>query len=217
MLGLPKTTELNRRIPKQKFYDNAQLSSAVKRAFVDQIKKIIWKNKLSPATINLQPSEGIEELEVFEIQLNTSTIDESILRTIDKAIPYHILYALEYEGKFQIWIPFKEKSTTGGYKTGSYYHTDWQSEDDLKLTINGLTMRELYEGLVRQIAKDAIEKDDDQTSSNLKDSIEKTKKKKDLEKKITKLQAQVRKEKQFNRQVELNGKLKKLKKEYEQL
>ena len=110
--------------------------------------------------------------------MNTSTIDESILRTIDKAIPYHILYALEYEGKFQIWIPFKEKSTTGGYKTGSYYHTDWQSEDDLKLTINGLTMRELYEGLVRQIAKDAIEKDDDQTSSNLKDSIEKTKKEK---------------------------------------
>lgn len=217
MLGLPKTTELNRRIPKQKFYDNAQLSPAVKRAFVDQIKKIIWKNKLSPATINLQPSEDIEELEVFEIQLNSSMIDEAILRTIDKSIPYHILYALEYDGKFQLWIPFKEKSGTGAYKMGLYYHTDWQSEGDLKLTINGLTMRELYEGLVRQIAKDAIEKDDNQTSSNLKDSIERTKKKKDLEKKIAKLQAQVRKEKQFNRQVELNSKLKKLKKEYEQL
>ncbi|OLU37270.1 MULTISPECIES: DUF4391 domain-containing protein [Erysipelotrichaceae] len=217
MPGFPKSTELNRRIPKQKFYDNAQLSPAIKRAFVDQIRKITWKNKLSPATINLQPSEGIEELEVFEIQLNSNTINEAILRTIDKSIPYHILYVLEYEGKYQIWIPYKEKSANGSYKTDLYYHTDWQNEDDLKLTINGLTMRELYEGLVRQIAKDAIEKDDSQTSSNLKDSIERSKKKKDLEKKIAKLQAQVRKEKQFNKQVELNGKLKKLKKEYEKL
>lgn len=217
MLGLPESTAVNRRIPKQKFYDNAQLSPDVKRAFVDQLKKIIWKNKLSPATINLQPSEGIEELEVFEIQLNTSTIDEAILRTIDKSIPYHILYALEYEGKYQIWIPYKEKSTNGNYKTDLYYHTDWQNEDDQKLTINGLTMRELYEGFVKQIAIDAIEKDDNQTSSNLKDSIVRSKKKKDLEKKIARLQAQVRKEKQFNKQVEINSKLKKLKKEYEQL
>ena len=78
-------------------------------------------------------------------------------------------------------------------------------------------MKELYEGFVKQIAKDEIENVDSQTSSNLKESIEKTKKKKDLEKKIAKLQAQVRKEKQFNKQVELNGKLKKLKKEYEKL
>ena len=217
MLGLPKSTELNCRIPKQKFYDNAQLSPAIKRAFVDQIKKITWKNKLSPATINLQPSEGIEELEVFEIQLYSNTINEAILRTVDKSIPYHILYALEYEGKFQIWIPFKEKNTNGSYKTDLYYHTDWQSKEDLKLTINGLTMKELYEGFVKQIAKDEIENDDSQTGSNLKDSIERTKKKKELEKKIAKLQAQVRKEKQFNKQVELNGKLKKLKKEYEKL
>lgn len=217
MLGLPKSTELNRRIPKQKFYDNAQLSPAVKRAFVDQIRKITWKNKLSPATINLQPSEEVEEMEVFEIQLNANRIDEAVLRAIDNSIPYHILYILEYEGKAQIWIPFKEKSPNGIYKTDLYYHTDWQSKEDLNLTINGLTMKELYEGFVKQIAKDEIENVDSQTSSNLKESIERSKKKKDLEKKIAKLQAQVRKEKQFNRQVELNSKLKKLKKEYEQL
>ena len=178
MLGLPKSTELNRRIPKQKFYDNAQLSPTIKRAFVDQIRKITWKNKLSPATINLQPSEGIEELEVFEIQLNTSAINEAILRTIDKAVPYHILYILEYEGKSQIWIPFKEKSVNGSYKTDLYYHSDWQSKENLKLTVNGLTMKELYEGFVKQIAKDEIENNDSQTSSNLKESIEKTKKEK---------------------------------------
>ena len=40
MLGLPKTTEFNKRIPKQKFYENLQVTPAMKRYFVDQIKVI---------------------------------------------------------------------------------------------------------------------------------------------------------------------------------
>ena len=40
MLGLPKSTEFNRRIPKQKFYENLTVSPAVKRIFVEQIRVI---------------------------------------------------------------------------------------------------------------------------------------------------------------------------------
>jgi len=38
MLGLPKSTEFNRHIPKQKFYENLAISSALKRIFVEQIR-----------------------------------------------------------------------------------------------------------------------------------------------------------------------------------
>ena len=38
MLGLTKSTEFNRRIPKQKFYENLTVSPALKRAFVEQIR-----------------------------------------------------------------------------------------------------------------------------------------------------------------------------------
>ena len=48
MLGLPKTTEFNKRIPKQKFYDNLTVNSALKKVFVDQIKTIYWRTKLQP-------------------------------------------------------------------------------------------------------------------------------------------------------------------------
>ena len=34
MLDLPKTTEFNKRIPKQKFYDNLDVSAAIKRSFL---------------------------------------------------------------------------------------------------------------------------------------------------------------------------------------
>ena len=43
MLGLPKTTEFNKRIPKQKFYENLEISPALKKVFVDQVKTIYWK------------------------------------------------------------------------------------------------------------------------------------------------------------------------------
>ena len=36
MLGFPPSTEFNKRIPKQKFYENAAVPAAVKRLFADQ-------------------------------------------------------------------------------------------------------------------------------------------------------------------------------------
>ena len=51
MLGLPKSTEFNRRIQKQKFYENLTVSSAMKRVFVEQIRVIWWRNKIAPATM----------------------------------------------------------------------------------------------------------------------------------------------------------------------
>ena len=37
MLDLPVSTEFNKRIPKQKFYENIAVTPAMKRAFVEQI------------------------------------------------------------------------------------------------------------------------------------------------------------------------------------
>ena len=34
MLGLPKTTEFNKRIPKQKFYENLEISPALKKLWI---------------------------------------------------------------------------------------------------------------------------------------------------------------------------------------
>lgn len=67
MLGLPVTTEFNKRVPKQKFYENLTVSPALKRVFVEQIKLIYWRNKLAPATLNIDAGEQVTELEVFEI------------------------------------------------------------------------------------------------------------------------------------------------------
>ena len=216
MLGLPKSTEFNRRIPKQKFYENLAVSSAMKRVFVEQIRVIWWRNKISPATMNLAAGETVTEIEVFEVCLSIPQLDETVLRQIDKEIPYHILFLLEYEGKYKAWTAYKEAagSGTNAFKVGSYYHTDWMEETTLPLKLDGLTTDQVYENFVRQIAGETLISSAGET---LKESVERDARRQELQKQIAALQGKVRRERQLNKQVQLNAELKRLKKELEAL
>jgi hypothetical protein len=214
MLGLPKTTAFNRRIPKQKFYENLSVTPALKRVFVDQIKGIYWKNKIATTTMNLAAGETVTEIEIIEVRLNNPELDVSVLRQIDKEIPYHIIFLLEYNGKYQAWTAYKEEAATGrsAFKVGTYYHTDWLPEHELQLKVDGINIDTVYENFVRQIAGETLQTDSNET---LKESVERDERRQQMEKQIATLQAKVRKEKQLNKQVQLNTELKKLRKELE--
>ena len=215
MLLLPKTTDFNKRIPKEKFYENLNVTPAVKKSFVDQIKVIYWRNKIACSSTNLAPGTTVTEIEIFEIRLKTNVLDEAVLRQIDKEIPYHILFLLEYEGKYQAWTAYKEASTGNtAFKVNQYYHTDWMAEDELPLKLDGLSVDAVYENFVYQIAGDTLQAAEHES---LQDAVERDEKVKNLKKQIEVLQTRIRKEKQLNVQMKLNTELKKLKKELEVL
>ena len=216
MLGLPKSTEFNRRIQKQKFYENLTVSLSLKRIFVEQIRVIWWRNKIAPATMNLATGEAVTEIEVFEVCLSAPKLDEAVLRQIDKEIPYHILFLLEYEGKYQAWTAYKEAagSGTSAFKVGSYYHTDWMKEAALPLKSDGLNTDKVYENFIRQIAGEALTSG---TGETLKESVERDTRRQELQKQIVALQVKVHRERQLNKQVQLNAELKRLKKKLEEL
>ena len=203
VVGFPQASEFNKRIPKQKFYGNLDVSPALRRVFVEQIRLIYWRNKLAASTLNIAAGEAVTEIEVFEVRLNDPQLDESVLKQIDKEIPYHILFILTCDGKAQAWIGYKEAAASG-----RYYHTEWMPEDELHLSIDGLNMDAVYESLVRQIAGDKLQTD---SGESLKESVERDEKKKQLEKQIAALESKMRREKQLNRQIEMNAELKKMK------
>ena len=203
MLGLPTTTEYNKRIPKQKFYENLSVTPALKRIFVEQIQNVIWANKIAPATISVSEGKEVTEIEVFKICLNAGTLDESALKQMDKQIPYHILFVLEYNEKYQVWIGYKEVS--GGdnaFKVNKYYHTDWLAEQDLQIKIDGLDMDSIYANLVRQIG--GIEKGNETLCEQIADREYREK----LEKEIAKLEKLARAEKQPKKKFELVSRIK---------
>ncbi|WP_304759674.1 MULTISPECIES: DUF4391 domain-containing protein [Erysipelotrichaceae] len=212
MLSLPKSTEFNKHIPKKKFYEQLEVTPEIKRVFVDQIKNIIWRNKIAPSTVNIAEGGKVTEIEVFEVQLTAQSLDEKILRQIDQGIPYPIVFVLHHEKQIQIWLAFKEAQNAVGsiYKVVTYYHTDWLPEDSYTLDLKGLTIDQVYENLVREIAGTELTHNEDES---LKESIIKTDDLNSLKKRIEKLQAKMRKEKQFNKKVKLNDELRSLKEE----
>lgn len=216
MIGLPQSTEFNKRIPKQKFYENLTVSASLKQSFVDQIKTVYWRNKIAASTVNIAEGNDVEEIEVFEIKLSSENIDEGILKQMDKEIPYHILFLLEFEGKYQAWIGYKEEAQSGSsaFKVNNYYHTDWLQADDLPVKMEGLSIDAVYENFVRQIAGDllgSLEK-----GESLKESVDREQEISAIKKEIEKLKTKIKKEKQLNVQMELNGKVKELNKKLDE-
>lgn len=153
MLDFPKSTEFNKRIPKQKFYEKIDVSPALKKVFVEQIKLIHWRNKLAESTLNIAPGQTVMEIEVIEIKLTQPQLDEAVLRQIDKEIPYHILFVLSYGNKVQAWTGYKEAAESGNnaFKVNKYYHTEWMLEDELTLEIEGLNMDAVWDNFIIQV------------------------------------------------------------------
>lgn len=217
MLGFPKSTEFNKRIPKQKFYDNLTVSPTLKRNFVDQIRIIYWANKIAPSTLNLAEGKNVTEIEVFHIRLNQETLDENVLKQIDREISYHILFILEQDGRYKAVIGYKAAAGSGkaAFKVDRYYQTEWMPEEELPVHLDGLNIDAVYENFVQQIAGDVLQAATPQES--LKESVARDDRRDALQKQINKLQAKIRKEKQLNRQMEMNAELKKLRRELEEL
>ena len=214
MFGLPDITYFGKIVPKNKFYDKLAIDKKLERSFIDQIASIRWLHKLSADTLNVEKGGTVEEVEVFQIKLKTSELDLNVLRQMDRQLHYHLIFILELEGQYQLWIGFKEESTNTAFKVGNYYHTDWVTEGTFSLRIDGLNMDTVYENLVRQIAGVTLTQEN---SESLKETVDRQAAREKLEKDIEKLRAKIRKEKQFNRQVELNKQLKELLKEAKEL
>lgn len=214
MFGLPESTYFGKLVPKNKFYNKLAIDKKLERSFINRINSIRWLHKLSADTLNVEKGVAVEEVEVFLIKLKTSELDLNVLRQMDRQLHYHLIFILEFEEQYQLWTGYKEESTNATFKVGNYYHTDWVTEDTFSLRIDGLNMDTVYENLVRQIAGDTLAQEN---SESLKETVERQLEREKLTKEIEKLRAKIRKEKQFNRQVELNRQLKAFLKQLEEL
>lgn len=195
MLGLPSSTEVNRRVAKEKLYANAAMTTQVRDRIKDQIESVIWRNKLADSTMSVAAGETVKEIEVFEIVLRQRELDKRVLPAIAKAIPYKLVFVLSFAGEVQAWMEASD----------SFYNTDWFSQTDLTLNFEGLNLDAMYDNLVRQIAGGRLD-----GVREIAEAVELDKRRQKLECEIATLEKKILCEKQFNRQVELNGELKRL-------
>ena len=163
MLGLPKSTEFNRFIPKQKFYKalytKKSLPNKTKNYFVKQIKSITWENKIDHTTMNIAKGSLVEEIEVFRVELHDYEIDDSVLYIIDENIPYHILFVFEYNNKKKYLLSYKEISREARtINIHKIFQSDWISEDEDLLKFSGISLDDMYENLLNSISNNVLDK-----------------------------------------------------------
>ena len=203
MLDFPEKTFFNKAIPKAKFYEKLPVSPSVKRAFVSGIVRIVWRNKLAPDTLNIQPGERVCELEVIEIELKQGELNESVLKTIDRGIPYQLLFLLKRENEYQAVMGYKEKE---GASVKEYFRTAWMALEDLPLRIEGLTLDEVCDNFIRQIHGELPSND----AGDLKAELETAHCNEKLQRRIDRLKARLLREKQFKKQLEIQAELRSL-------
>jgi len=188
---LPKAAFVNKFIAKNKFYEKAALGAKLQKEFVDKIQRITWKYKLAESTVGIAKTGKVTEIQIFEIELKEQVVPKNVLKVIDKAIPYQILYRFIYKDSEAYAVTLK------GQKTENYYFSDWN--DDKVFDFTGIDLEKVYQKIIKVfITNEARSK----TSFN--EIIDTDNKIKMLENEIVILENKVSKEKQFNRKVELN-------------
>lgn len=190
-MNLPKSTLLDKFIPKNIFFKKAVVNSKIKAEFTDKIQKITWKYKISEETLWITKTDKIQEIEIFEINLKEKVIPKNVLKIIDKTIPYPILYIFTYKNDYSYWITLKWD------KLGSYYFSDWN--ENIEFEFNWIDIEKVFENIIKKFIKNVNTNDKKfEEVINIDNEI------KHIEKEIEKLKSKMKKEKQFNKKVELN-------------
>lgn len=215
LFAYPKQAAFGRNLPKTKIYEHTQLTKTMRNKFVSQIEKIVWQYKLAPETINLPSRKSAPEIEVFTITLKTRDIRIEVLRTIDNAIPFPIIYELVFDGRIKVAAAFKRPSEADSLKwvTDIYFESDWQKIDARRKPLPvALDVGGLYEQILRELVPVQP-----RPGENIAEQVQRVGLIRGKRIEAAKLEARLKKEKQFNRKVEYNAQLRSLKKEIEVL
>ena len=127
LFDYPKKAAFGRVLPKNKIYEHGSVSSAVRQLFVRQVEQIVWQHKLAPETVNLKASKAVPEIQIFSIVLKGDELKPEVLRCIDLAIPFPIIFELRFDGKVKPVAAFKRPSETDASKwvLSEYFDGDW--------------------------------------------------------------------------------------------
>ncbi len=234
-LGIPEACRLDKRLPKNQFYELAKMNSAQQKSFATQVESITWTHTLKKSTINIPPfvSEQVEYIEVAFVHVKLH--DKGGYRKVSEVIqriPYPVVLFMSCGAELCINVASKRinQADISKLTTDEYLYTDWidlkHPSDAQKaflesIRINRLSFENFY-GFYADITSCIVALEAAGLGAEF--STDDTSQKKPIVDKINKLKEQIlslrntiKKESQFNAKVRLNMQVKKLTEEIERL
>lgn len=214
-INYPKQAAFGRNLPKNKIYEHSGANTRLKDLFVEQVEQIVWQYKLAPETINLPAKPGVPELQIFTIQLKTAELNLDVLRCIDGAVQFPIIFELSFDGRTQVIAAHKRpnESDASRWVLSDYFATTWLPSDIERAAMPlALNLGGLYEQVLHRLIPIPA-----RTQESLPDLVARVEQVVAKRREVAKAASKLAKEKQFNRKVEINALLRQLKNELEEL
>jgi hypothetical protein len=205
MINFPQSTVVHKRLPKEAFYKHLPLTAAVKAKFVSDVERIQVENTLTKGNLNLAKESEIKEILFLSITLKKQDFDGKIIEAIARQNPHKLVFLFIYEDQRQLAVYHSK-----------LYRSAWVQEKELDIALQGSTLDEIWDDLVRQIAisSEALLKQENQ-------SVEEQLRKQDeinrLQKLIEKTEAAAWKEQQPKKRFELYTRLQEYKRQMEEI
>lgn len=194
MLGLPSTTEVERRLPKEAFYRNLTLDTKARDEFVRLIERITVTNSMKPTTTALADGERVHEIMLISLELKGDEQPVRAIEAIARANSHMLMFRTEPGGTVYV--------LRGGLHASN-------TVDSIVLT--GQTLDAAWDSICAQVIFG------DTDGMDVDGRIERAKQKANLEAEIDKLDAACRAAKQINRRNDLFYQLKEKQRELDAL
>jgi len=201
MLNLPRSTELNKFLPKKAIYDKFNMNTQEKDNFDQDVKKLVIANEISPVTMNVTKGENVEAIFVIHVQLKKETYNDKNIALISKLINQKIIFILEYTGKSRLAVFYQK-----------LLQTSWKQSADNIVELKGLNLNQIWENVIIQISGIEV-----QSNRTIDEQIKLNETKTKLQLQIEMVEKQARTERQPKKKFELVERLNKLKSEMESL
>lgn len=198
MYGLPQRTEINKPLHKTKVFEKFDLTASQRDSFDADIRRMFITHVVAESTIpTIKAGNEIADFYIIEVILKRREYAPKNIELLARFIPRKILFVLHFEEKAQFAI----------------HHTklicsEWQHRDTLNVPLAGLDLDAVWENIVATIGSITV-----QEGNTLTEQIKNDEQKTKLQKQIQLLQQKLNKEKQYNKQIEINAEIKRLKKQ----
>ena len=201
----PRGAAFGRVLPKNKIYEHAGASAALKDLFIKEVDQIVWTYKLAPETINLAATRSVSEIQIFSVSLRKAELNLDVLRAIDRAIPFPLIFELSWSGKRKTVAAFKRPSESDSSKwvVSEYFESAWVEEAAPRQPLPvSLNLGALYEQMLSALMPNQSAPDEDiQARVGRMEAIRaKTRE-------VERIKARLDREKQFNKRVGINAEL----------
>jgi len=213
IFNLPIECKIDKNIPKEVIYKNAEANDKLKRVFIDNVEKIRFVYLLNFSNSNIQSyisdNERFEEIDFIKIILKEKGKENIILKLFHQLIPKSTVILLEI--KNEILISTSDKRTDKEkIILEEVFNSTWIDVENKMLKeleykkLNSTNLKLFYEDIIEKVRVINLSKklncENNIESENL-DVLEK------LNKEIEELKVLRKKETQINRVAEIQTKL----------